>query len=95
MDKVTLAELDKVKNEKDVVVLDVRTEEEFEKNHLEGSVNIPNGSLNAKLEELDKDKDYYVVCGSGMRSMTATTILKANDFKAHDVEAVEELAKKD
>lgn len=64
------------------LLLDVRTPQEFEEGHVEGSVNIPLGELEARLDELTdkKDEPIVVFCRSGKRSESALSILESNGF---------------
>jgi rhodanese-related sulfurtransferase len=76
--KVSLDEFDKMRKEKDAVVLDVRSREEYEAGHIAGSVNLP---INAKdfdeqVKKLDKEKTYLVHCAMGGRSARASAKMK-------------------
>ena len=64
-------------------LLDVRTPFEFEKGHIEGSVNIEVDKLRERLTEIkvSKDTPVYVTCQVGMRAYIAIMILKGNGFK--------------
>lgn len=64
-------------------VLDVRTPEEFNKEHLQKAVNINiyEDDFKTKLSGLDKQKPVFVYCGSGVRSAKASGILKELGFK--------------
>jgi len=64
------------------VLVDVRTIEEFNEGHIEGAINIDVFSPNfqADIEKLDKNKDYYVVCRSGGRSMSAAGAMESMGF---------------
>jgi adenylyltransferase/sulfurtransferase len=68
-----------------VVVLDVRTPEEFKSatGKLPRALNIPVQELEKRLTELDKYKsrEILVYCRSGNRSMRASNILLTKDFK--------------
>ena len=65
------------RNEKDAVLLDVRTPQEYREGHIPGSKNVPLQQLD-KLEELTENKDtvLYVYCHSGARSRQATNFLQ-------------------
>lgn len=63
------------------VILDVRTEKEFEMGHIEGSVNISLGTIRERYTELDPKKVYITVCSHGLRSVKAEKILKERGFK--------------
>lgn len=72
---------DFLKEKKELVVLDVRQPEEFESGHIPGAQSIPLGELESRIEELDKDKEYFVICRSGRRSVMACHLLKENGFE--------------
>ena len=63
-----------IDNESDVIILDVRTEEEFEEVHIAGAICIPNETIDENvIEELpDKDQLILVYCRSGNRSKQAS-----------------------
>ena len=62
-----------IKTETDYVLLDVRTELEFNEKHIPGAMNIPNESIiSDNIKELpDKDQLILVYCRSGNRSKQA------------------------
>jgi len=62
------------------IILDVRTNAEFNTGHIRGSVNIPVQNLPGNLSKLKKDKAIITCCASGMRSASAKNILKSNGF---------------
>jgi len=64
----------------DLVVLDVRTKEEYESGHLQNAILIPVSELQDRLAELDKDKKILVYCKAGIRSAKASEILVNNGF---------------
>lgn len=66
---------------KGAVILDVRTEKEYETGHIEGSVNISLGTIRERYRELDPEKTYITVCSHGLRSVKAENILKERGFK--------------
>jgi len=68
---------------KDAVVLDVRTQEEYDEKH------IPNAELldinDARrfmegLEQMDKSKAYFIYCRSGARSARACAVMQQYGF---------------
>jgi len=63
-----------------LVILDVRTLEEYNEGHIENAVLIPVSELESRLDELDGEKDMLVYCRSGGRSATASQILVDNGF---------------
>ncbi len=71
------------KIKKDIVLLDVRTEHEYTRGHIEGSVNIPLQDLPEIIEDKipDKKSIVYVYCLSGSRSIEAVTQMKKLGYK--------------
>ena len=73
----------KLKDDKDSVILDVRTEEEVEEGYIPNAKNIDiykgQGFIN-EVEKLDKSKHYYIYCRSGKRSSQACTLLDQMGF---------------
>lgn len=63
--------------ESDYVILDVRTQEEFDEAHIPGAILIPNTEIEIRAEsELsDKNQLILVYCRSGRRSKLAAEIL--------------------
>lgn len=73
-------EVKKLLQQKDTVLLDVRTEDEYWEESVKDSLNIPLHELEEKAIELDKDKTYITFCRSGVRSKTAALILLEEGF---------------
>ncbi len=72
--------------EKDVIVLDVRTPQEFSIGHIEGAININiNGdAFGEKIGKLEKGKTYLLHCAAGVpkgRSRRAEKLMKKLEFK--------------
>lgn len=63
-----------------LVVLDVRSQGEYDSGHIQNATLIPVGELPSRLDELDKNKHILVYCASGGRSATASQILADNGF---------------
>ena len=61
-------------------ILDVRSLDEFNQFHIKGSTLIPLDQLPNRINEMSKDKDIVVVCLSGHRSQSGTTILQQAGF---------------
>ena len=66
----------------DLLVLDVRTVQEFNTNHLYDATLIPVAELEGRLNELAiyNDTEIIVYCQSGSRSLQASNILVMNNF---------------
>lgn len=62
--------------EKEAVIIDVRTIEEFKAGHISNAVNIPLDTVHDKIDTIKSmNKPVIACCRSGMRSGQATTIL--------------------
>ena len=57
------------------MLLDVRTPEEYAEGHIKGAVLIPVQQLQQRISEVPKDKQVYVYCRSGVRSVRASKML--------------------
>lgn len=70
------------KQDDSLVVLDVRTPEEFAAGHVPGARNISHDELAARLDELTgaRDKDVVLYCRSGRRSTLAEETLREAGF---------------
>lgn len=64
------------------VVLDVRTEKEFDINGLPGAqlLDYFGESFYEILDSLDKDAPYFVYCRSGRRSLRVCTLMRNSGF---------------
>jgi rhodanese-related sulfurtransferase len=84
--KLSVEEFDKKRKEKDAVVLDVRTPEEFKEGHVPGAVNldISDKDFDKKVDALDKGKTYLVHCARGGRSSRATEVMRPKFDKLYD-----------
>lgn len=67
------------------VILDVRSQEEFDMGHIEGAVLIPIDELRERFGELDKSKNYVVYCGVGYRAYNSCLFLKAHGYKVKNM----------
>lgn len=63
-------------------LLDVREPDEWEDWRIEGTVNIPLGQLERRLNEVDVNKKIIVICARGMRATSGAEILKANGISS-------------
>ncbi|WP_207511402.1 MBL fold metallo-hydrolase [Longitalea luteola] len=64
----------------DINVLDVRKNSEYDAEHIKGAVNASLDFVNDSMQQVDKDKTWYVHCAGGYRSMIFASILKARGF---------------
>lgn len=68
------------KNRK-IVLLDVRTPDEYRQAHLSGSLLIPLGDLAGRLKEIPRDRPVLIYCAVGSRSNVAANILLSNGYR--------------
>jgi rhodanese-related sulfurtransferase len=81
--RVDVEEFDKLRANKNNVVLDVRTPKEFKEGHIPGAVNmdVRADDFGERIAKLDKDKTYLVHCAAGVRSANACKKLEGAGFK--------------
>lgn len=68
----------------DAQLIDLREPDEFAEVHAAGATLIPLSEFAARVDELDTDRDIYLICRSGNRSGKAAEFLKAH----HDIDAI-------
>lgn len=85
----------KIKNDPGVVI-DVRTDEEYNEGHLaiaDHQYDLNNGEFRENLDHLNKSKTYYLYCRTGNRSGKAAKMMKDKGFeKVYNVGGYHELA---
>jgi phage shock protein E len=74
--------LQRLEAQTELLMLDVRTPQEFAAGHIPGAVNVPHTTLSKRLEALQsyQDKEVVVYCEAGVRSKKAETILRQAGF---------------
>jgi rhodanese-related sulfurtransferase len=77
LDVQTAAEL---ADRADVVILDVREQEEWDAGHIPGALFIPMSEIQGRLSEVPEDKTVIVQCRSGNRSSQVTDYLQQQGF---------------
>jgi NADPH-dependent 2,4-dienoyl-CoA reductase/sulfur reductase-like enzyme/rhodanese-related sulfurtransferase len=69
----------------DIILLDTRTNTEYERGYIEGAIHIPLDELRENLDKLDKSKKIIAYCQSGLRSYIASRILAGNGFEVQNL----------
>jgi rhodanese-related sulfurtransferase len=80
---ITVHDLNQVIQENpQTTILDVRTQSEFSMGHIEYAQNLDayDPNLTEKLNTLDKNHEYFVICRSGNRSRKVTNKMKKLGF---------------
>ncbi|HMB58200.1 MAG TPA: rhodanese-like domain-containing protein [Arenimonas sp.] len=67
------------------LVLDVRTQAEFDAGHVPGAVLIPHDQLESRLSELGAPGDIVVYCRSGRRSALVEPLLEKHGFRVQQL----------
>ncbi len=65
---------------KKVMLIDVRTPDEYALGSIPGAVNIPLDDLRQRLSEIPTDRPLWLFCGVGLRGYLASNILKGHGF---------------
>lgn len=80
--KITAEEAEQMMND-DVIILDVRTKEEYDESHIPNAVLIPNTDIANKADVMlaDKEQTILVYCRSGNRSASAAKELISMGYK--------------
>lgn len=71
---------DKIEKNEEMVILDVRRDEEWEKGHIEGARHVYVGHLEENLDKVPRNSPIIVYCDSSRRSNIAASILKKNGY---------------
>ncbi|WP_458414241.1 rhodanese-like domain-containing protein [Schinkia sp. CFF1] len=86
MKTITAKQLEELlKDGKELKLIDVREVDEVSAGKIPGADNIPLGLLEFRMNELDKSKDYIIVCRSGARSGRATQFLESYGYKVKNM----------
>lgn len=67
------------------LIIDTRSEAQYNSEHIDGAINIPLEKLREKLSELPKDKRIVVHCNKGVSGNIAQNILLNNGFDAYNL----------
>lgn len=90
MESISLLEFKKrldMQTEKALHLIDLRAKEAFEEGHIEGAINIPLDELERKVNQLKKEKEYHLICYSGIFSKQAGNFLEHHGFKVVNIES--------
>jgi len=73
--EITAAELERALDENDPLVVDIRHPQQFEREHIPGSVNIPLTELPSKIERVAGADHVVTVCPHGQASVRAARLV--------------------
>lgn len=77
----TVHELNQHKEESNLTILDVRSDEEYEKGFVPGAKHIFVPHLEENLHQLDQNQTIATYCGSGYRASIAASLLQKHGFE--------------
>jgi rhodanese-related sulfurtransferase len=66
-------------------IIDVRESDEVEEGKIPEAEHIPLGLVEFRMNELDKDKEYFIVCHAGGRSARAVQFLESQGFNVTNI----------
>ncbi len=69
------------KSRKKFVLLDVRTQQEFNQGHIKGAININHSDIGQHLGLIPKDKDIILYCRTGRRVAVAANVLAKHGYE--------------
>lgn len=78
--------VEKFRTGEKMLVIDVRTEQEYAMGHVPGAKLMPLQTLDQTITKYPKDQELYLICQTGNRSAQAYTLLKNMGYtKLHNV----------
>jgi len=81
INEVSNEDLKQIMDNENIVLLDVREVDEYTEAHIPDAILIPLGQLESRYDELDKERNVFVICHSGGRSKMACQILQHYGFQ--------------
>ncbi len=81
---ITLAHWEDI-HDTDALILDVRTPDEFKRDHVEGALNIQLDEIRTRMNELPKKREIWTYCYVGQRSYYATRALVQYGFDVKNI----------
>ena len=81
--KITISQAKKLLKDKEIIVVDVRTPEEFVHQHLPNAINLNifDKNFQEKVSALEKDSTYLLYCKSGQRCNSTLYFMLNCGFK--------------
>lgn len=81
VNRISAQEFEKEISGKEVKIIDVRKESEYEAEHVDEAFNKPLAYINQWINTLDYKEHFYLHCAGGYRSMMAASILQARGYR--------------
>lgn len=83
--EIEVLKLKKMLDNNEVTLLDVREPYEVQICNVKGSLFIPMNEIPQKVNQLDREKEYAVICHSGVRSLHVANFLNSQGIRALNV----------
>lgn len=83
--EIDVDELDRLRRDGAVVLVDVRQPDEYDEAHVPGAVLVPLGEVPDRLGEVPDGGPVHVICRSGARSLRAAELLRTEGRDAVNV----------
>jgi rhodanese-related sulfurtransferase len=83
--EIDVDELARLRQEGEVVLIDVRQPHEYEESHVPGAVLIPMAEVPDRTEEMPTDAPIYLICLSGARSGRAAEFWRGEGIQAANI----------
>ena len=77
---VSIEQAFKMWQNKEAIIIDIRTPQEYKEGHIPGVANIPLDQLAERNREIPTDKKVLLICRSGNRSSQGTSLLRSKGF---------------
>ncbi|MBO8159220.1 rhodanese-like domain-containing protein [Thermosyntropha sp.] len=71
----------------DMMIVDIRSPEDYAKGHIKGAINIPFKEVNKHFDEFPKDKPVYIYCYTGQTAGQTVAVLKVLGVDAYSVKS--------
>lgn len=82
---ITPRQLDELRTGEDITILDCRTQEEYDRGHVEGAILIPVDELRKRYQEIDRQKKVVIYCRVGYRANVGFRFLIQKGFDAYNL----------
>lgn len=82
---ITPRQLDELRTGEDIIILDCRTKEEYDRGHVDGAILIPVDELRKRYQELDPHKKVVIYCRVGYRANVGFRFLIQKGFDAYNL----------
>ena len=87
--RVSVDEAHKLYESGEVVVVDVRSPDEYHSGHVKGALSMPHEDVLARFSELPEDKKILFICAQGVRSGVACEMAAAMGIDSENLYNIE------